>query len=185
METISRRLSIFLARRGLIAEEEIDVIRYALELILIQTVQIVSTLVLGYFLQFFWETVLYLCMLLFLKRYTGGYHAKTYWHCYLITMMIYLLVLLCIEYLDIYSLLIFVPVGLGIFIYFGPCLKYTTMLERKKQQVHLKLSLALCLALLMLFLGMHEFRYTIEIAAILFFTAVMMLPVFWKHSNIV
>jgi len=32
-------------------------------------------------------------------------------------------------------------------------------------------------------LGVHEFRYTIEIAAILFFTAVMMLPVFWKKSK--
>lgn len=31
-------LAFFLLRRGLIAEEEIDVIRYALELILIQTV---------------------------------------------------------------------------------------------------------------------------------------------------
>lgn len=185
MKSISRRLSLFLVRCGLIAEGEIDVIRFALERMLLQTVQIVSTLVLGYFLHFFVETVLYLCMLLFLKHYTGGYHAKTYWHSYLITMTIYLLVLFCIEYLDIYSLLIFLPVGLGIFIYFGPCLKYTTMLERKKQQVHLKLSLALCLALLMLFLGIHEFRYTIEIAAILFFTAVMMLPVFWKHSKIV
>lgn len=57
------------------------------------------------------------------------------------------------------------------------------MLERRKQQLHLKLSLALCLVLLLLFLGVHEFRYTIEIAAILFFTAVMMLPVFWKKSK--
>ena len=78
METISRRLSIFLAKRGLIEEDEVDIIRFALELLLTQGIQIVSMLILGYFLQFFWETVLYLCMLLFLKRYTGGYHAKTY-----------------------------------------------------------------------------------------------------------
>lgn len=183
METISRRLSIFLAQRGFIEEGEVDIIRFAFELLLTQGIQIVSMLVLGYFLHFFWETVLYLCTLLFLKRYTGGYHAKTYGRCYLITMAIYLLVLLCIEYLDIYSLLVFLPAGLGIFIYFGPCLSYTTMLERKKQQVRLKLSLALCLVLLTLFLGLHEFRFTIEIAAILFFTAVMMLPVFWKKSK--
>lgn len=183
METISRRLSIFLAKRGLIEEDEVDIIRFAVELLLTQGIQIISMLVLGYFLQFFWETVLYLCMLLFLKRYTGGYHAKTYGRCYLITMIIYLLVLLCVEYLNIYSLLVFLPAGLGIFIYFGPCLSYKTMLERRKQQLHLKLSLALCLVLLLLFLGIHEFRYTIEIAAILFFTAVMMLPVFWKNTK--
>ena len=93
METISRRLSIFLAKRGLIEEDEVDIIRFSLELLLTQGIQIVSMLILGYFLQFFWETVLYLCMLLFLKRYTGGYHAKTYGRCYLITMIIYLLVL--------------------------------------------------------------------------------------------
>ena len=162
-------MSIFLAKRGLIEEDEVDIIRFALELLLTQGIQIVSMLILGYFLQFFWETVLYLCMLLFLKRYTGGYHAKTYGRCYLITMIIYLLVLLCVEYLNIYSLLVF--------------LSYKTMLERRKQQLHLKLSLALCLVLLLLFLGVHEFRYTIEIAAILFFTAVMMLPVFWKKSK--
>lgn len=183
METISRRLSIFLAKRGLIEEDEVDIIRFAFELLLTQGIQIVSMLILGYFLQFFWETMLYLCMLLFLKRYTGGYHAKTYGRCYLITMIIYLLVLLSVEYLNIYSLLVFLPAGVGIFIYFGPCLSYKTMLERRKQQLHLKLSLALCLVLLVLFLGVHEFRYTIEIAAILFFTAVMMLPVFWKKSK--
>ena len=176
-------MSIFLAKRGLIEEDEVDIIRFALELLLTQGIQIVSMLILGYFLQFIWETVLYLCTLLFLKRYTGGYHAKTYGRCYLITMIIYLLVLFCVEYLNIYSLLVFLPAGLGIFIYFGPCLSYKTMLERRKQQLHLKLSLALCLVLLLLFLGVHEFRYTIEIAAILFFTAVMMLPVFWKKSK--
>ena len=70
-------MSIFLAKRGLIEEDEVDIIRFALELLLTQGIQIVSMLILGYFLQFFWETVLYLCMLLFLKRYTGG--CKNIW----------------------------------------------------------------------------------------------------------
>ena len=53
-------MSIFLAKRGLIEEDEVDIIRFALELLLTQGIQIVSMLILGYFLQFFWETVLYL-----------------------------------------------------------------------------------------------------------------------------
>ena len=183
MEAISRKLSDFLAQKGWIEEEEADIIRYAFVLLLTQIMQIGSILLLGWFLSRFWETVLYISLLLFLKRFTGGYHAKSYWRCYVITMAIYVVILLCIQFLDIYSLLVFLPAGLGIFLYFGPCLNYSTMLERKKQQMHLKLCLAFCLVMLVLFLGLHEFRYTVEIAAVLFFTAVMTLPVFWQKSK--
>ena len=43
-------MSIFLAKRGLIEEDEVDIIRFALELLLTQGIQIVSMLILGYFL---------------------------------------------------------------------------------------------------------------------------------------
>ncbi|MGX8835649.1 accessory gene regulator B family protein [Amedibacillus sp. YH-ame6] len=93
LENISRRLSIKLYRKGYIGEEKIEKIRFAIELCLTQIVTFTSIFLIGIQFVNLMEILLYLIVFISVKHYMGGYHAKTYIGCYILTILNTLVIL--------------------------------------------------------------------------------------------
>lgn len=88
---------IFFVQNKVIEEEEYNICRYGLEIMLDSAGDITSLLLLGMLFRCTLETGIYLAVFCSLRRYTGGYHAKTRHGCRMATLAGYLLFIMEIK----------------------------------------------------------------------------------------
>ena len=81
LNLFSKKISYFLCKEGIIQKELIDIYIYGFELIFSSCLAICLVLTLGFILNCFIESILFLICIITLRLYTGGYHANTYVGC--------------------------------------------------------------------------------------------------------
>lgn len=119
---IAEKLSDFLLGSKIITQEYYEIYVYGNELLLSFVFSTSIILLIGLLLKRVVQTILFLSIFILVRRYTGGYHANTYFKCKLATVTTYLSVLTLSEYTSIKKIhiLVLLVVGMAIIISMGP-----------------------------------------------------------------
>ena len=94
MERIEQRFARHLCQKGYITQEEIDWCAYSLQKRFLTLVTTIIVLILGLLVSNWWQAFLFVCGVAFLRTYTNGYHAKTFWGCLVLSCAVTVLCLL-------------------------------------------------------------------------------------------
>lgn len=89
IEKIGTRLGQYFYQCNYIAENDIDAVRYYVEVFFNEYIQLILTILLGYYLNKLVETIIYLFCFILIRKYAGGYHAKTITGCNVIAYLLY------------------------------------------------------------------------------------------------
>lgn len=89
MYNISQQLTQFLIAQHTIDEEDDEIYCYGLEMLLLSNAEIGSILLLSGIVGNFLETFLFFLAFIPVRLFAGGYHAVTWWRCYLLSLMVY------------------------------------------------------------------------------------------------
>lgn len=120
--TIATVICRMFIKQGIIAREYEDVYIYGLELVfsfIFSTLVILLTSILLHELS---TAIVFLCIFISLRRFTGGYHATTYFRCKLCTISIFAFVTILSDALNV-SLIAYILlniIGLYIILRYGP-----------------------------------------------------------------
>ena len=99
MTNFITKTAAFLIHQGAISQSEKTLYSYGLELLFLSILELVSILLLAFFLGNFIETLLLLTAFCPLRLYAGGNHAKTRFSCYCLSISIYILFSLVLHFL--------------------------------------------------------------------------------------
>lgn len=104
LQRLAEDISFYLIVNKIIDIEERDNYIYGLQLVISSLFTSVTILILGFIMGEFISSIIFLSVYLFLKSYTGGYHAKRYYECYIYSIVIYIFLLIIRNMtLDIYK----------------------------------------------------------------------------------
>ena len=83
IEKLSNRVVQYLVHCNSIedTEEYRDYYQYGVEITISSVLSVAAVLAIGILLHRFFASVLYLFLFMFIRRFTGGYHANTYFKC--------------------------------------------------------------------------------------------------------
>ena len=112
LQALCNRLSKQLISGGIIKEEEKAIYDYGIYLVLMTLTSMSTIVILGIMWGKLELTVLFLVIIVSIRHYTGGYHAKQYMTCYFLSCITYGIVL----YLASYKILlgtIYLPIIVG------------------------------------------------------------------------
>lgn len=90
-----------LANNGNIVEEDKEIYAFGLRQGMIITANIITTLIIGTLLKMVWQTILFMILYIPLRSFAGGYHARTQFRCYILSVILIMAVLLVIKYVFI------------------------------------------------------------------------------------
>lgn len=102
---------------SIIEEKDMNALRFALELIIAQTITVLSLLFIAYSINRIVETILYIVVFATLRRIIQGYHAKTFLKCYILTMSNYILIMFLSYYMKVNYIFNIVIILLLVYIY--------------------------------------------------------------------
>lgn len=122
LSKMAESLTRHLRRHNVINEEDTDIYVYGLELLLSFFFSVSIIMLLGILLNSIFETILFLSVFIFLRCFSGGFHAKTYWMCSLVTFSTYGISLLFSKLVSIHLIgyIILFVIGTVILAIFAP-----------------------------------------------------------------
>lgn len=82
IDHISQAISSNLVLRGAINENERDLYSYGAFLLISNAMTLVTALLIGFVSHRFVETLVFITSFVMLRSFTGGYHSKTFFKCY-------------------------------------------------------------------------------------------------------
>ena len=119
---ISKRISLSLLNRNLIKDELIEVYVYGTELFLSFILTSAVILILGSILNLFVETLIFMVLFIGIRRIVGGFHANSYFRCFISTVASYSVIMILSKYCPfspVFSLITTI-VGSAIIAVWGP-----------------------------------------------------------------
>ncbi len=105
MERISRNLTNWLIFQKVIVEEEREVYEYGIFQMIMNALDTISILVLAFLLHEVVAACCYMAAFVMLRKYAGGFHAKSVFGCYALTVTSSVIMLIIIRYFSIQKLL--------------------------------------------------------------------------------
>lgn len=97
---IGTEIGVWMFHEGKIKEEKIDAIRYSVEILCSEFLEIVTIIVYGLITGIWMESFLFVGYLLLLRKEFQGFHASTIARCFLITMSAYLISMYMYPYMN-------------------------------------------------------------------------------------
>lgn len=94
LHKLAEDISFYLIINKIIDIEDRDIYIYGLELLISTLFTSISILILGFFTGEWVSGVAYLSVYIFLKSYTGGYHAKHYYECYIYSILVFIVLII-------------------------------------------------------------------------------------------
>lgn len=94
LHKLAEDISFYLITNNIIDIEDREIYIYGLELLISTLLISISILILGFFIGSFISAVVFLSVHFFLKSYTGGYHAKHYYECYIYSIFTYIILII-------------------------------------------------------------------------------------------
>lgn len=137
---ISKTLTQTLVELNTIKEEEREIYRYGIQQGLIIILNLITIMAIGALFRMLWQAIVFIIAFIPLRIYAGGYHAKTYIHCYvfsIILMSTMLLVMRCSELSNLTCGLLSVISSLFIII-LSPVEDSNKPLDARERQVYRK-----------------------------------------------
>lgn len=162
MEKISNRLAEYLLDNQA-SSDELDDVRFGIELILTQTTLLLSIIVIGILFDSIVATVIYLVVLFSLRTVSEGYHADSFSKCAFITVVTYLACLFAYKIINDYIVWI--------------CLLYVFKVFIIQDASSLKKNALICKVLVILypvaFIALSNFNCTDNVIAITMFISAL------------
>lgn len=90
---IANNIAHFFCKKGIISNSDVDSYAYGFELILISSINWGAILLIMFCNKMYIETLLYIISFLSLRHHTGGYHARTHLHCFILSLVTYIFTL--------------------------------------------------------------------------------------------
>ena len=84
------KITSYLIKKETIENEEFEIYSYGFETLIAFIVNIVAILIVGYILDRFIETLIFLCFYCPIRQFSGGFHAENYRRCLLVFITLYL-----------------------------------------------------------------------------------------------
>lgn len=106
MSTISALIVNKLLQRNIIVCEKAEICRIGIMLILADMINFSLVLLIGILTKSFFESVAYIIVFWSVRRFSGGFHAKTHLVCRLVTVGTYVLILIASKFINNYYLII-------------------------------------------------------------------------------
>ena len=94
LHKLAEDISFYLITNKVIDIEDRDIYIYGLELLLSTLSTSISILILGLLIGEWILALAYLCVYFFLKSFTGGYHAKRYYECYIYSISVFIVLII-------------------------------------------------------------------------------------------
>ena len=94
LHKLAEDISFYLITNKIIDIEDRDIYIYGLELLISTLFTSISILILGLLIEEWISGVAYLTVYFFLKSYTGGYHAKHYYECYIYSIFVFIVLII-------------------------------------------------------------------------------------------
>ncbi|WP_416198357.1 MAG: Putative Accessory protein regulator protein B [Sporanaerobacter sp.] len=94
LHKLAEDISFYFVTYKVIDIKDRDTYIYGLELLISTLFTSVSILLLGFFIGELISAVAYLLVYFFLKSYTGGYHAKHYYQCYIYSILVFIAIII-------------------------------------------------------------------------------------------
>jgi accessory gene regulator B len=88
MKILIDKISNRFIRDGIIAEEDKELYTFGMQQGMIILLNIISTIIIGFIFNMVWQSVVFLLAYMPIRSYAGGYHARTQFRCYLISLFI-------------------------------------------------------------------------------------------------
>ena len=98
MYNLSFKIITHLEKRGLLQDEDREIIAYGLFSFIFNAYCLVLCIIIGLLLSIAVESAVFFCSFLFIRRYAGGYHAKKEWMCLILSTLGIFLSLLTVHY---------------------------------------------------------------------------------------
>ncbi len=162
MKSLFNKIVNELIDAGKIDVNDKELYTYGLEQGALMILNIITTLLIGFFFQIFWQSVLFMVVYLPLRSYAGGFHAKTQLNCYFLSMVLTSAVLLVIKFVPWTDFIcVSVALGSGIIIsILAPVEAKNKALDKIESAVYRKRTRLILTAesgifLIMLLLGFH------------------------------
>lgn len=95
MENLSKALTNFYMQRSYISEDKSEIYQYGFKLIIADIINFSLIIILGIIIKRFTESAAYLITLCGVRRFSGGFHAKTFWMCRLSMIITFICVISC------------------------------------------------------------------------------------------
>lgn len=97
-----------LIKNDLLQESEAELYRFGIKRLLLFCINVITTIIIGVICNMLWQSVVFTIAYIPLRRYAGGYHAKTPPKCYLLSILLILGVLAFICWIPKDKLLIII-----------------------------------------------------------------------------
>lgn len=121
IKKVAEYVAIYFQEKGIIEKGQEEIYSYGLEEIFIEMFNILSIFLIGLLFGKVIETLIFVIAFRILRSYTGGYHAKTPWRCYVLTMLTVIIALSIIRYPIVVSrnvsIVLWVLSGIAIFLW--------------------------------------------------------------------
>lgn len=170
MRKKSNKLASLLFRKDA-DKEKIELYGFAIYILFSSILHIVSMLVVGWLFDMMVESILFYASFIVIRKFAGGYHAKTPMRCYwfsIITIMVSLLLLKCLTMLNIiYLYYLFISVALIALItiaIISPLDNENKTISYKEKKVYKVISITISTILFFISLSIFNLNETYSIA---------------------
>ena len=178
----AKKLSERLVAQGLIESKKINVCIYGLQLLFSSILSTLSILIIGCVLGKIIETLSFLVVFIVLRGFCGGFHAKTYVVCTVVTLGTFCVVLFVssIISLPIISYVVLLTLGLLIMINFAPIEHPNKKISEQNKRKHKKTSTILFCAFCLIGALLNCTQPTISTVVYFSLVVVILLMLFAK-----
>lgn len=171
---VFERIADWFIRNEVIPLEDKDIYTYGLKQGALMVLNIGTTIIIGVMLKMVWQSVILMLAYIPLRTYAGGYHARTQFRCYILSVGIMsatLLVIKLIPWTSFICLVVTFCAG-GIIFLFAPVEDSNKPLDQKeiifyRRRIRIVLSVLLGIALFHWILGQNQITICIIMAIIL------------------
>ena len=168
MDKLLNHIMAFLHQNDEIDEEQAEIIRYGLELVLLKVIFLIATLIIGILMKSFWECLTFMILFMLLRSYAGGYHAQTRMQCFIQSMLTVAIVISALKFMNIYialTLFIIALISLPFIWLLSPVDTENKRLEEDerltfKRKTRIVLIVQIIAAIIFWFIGWKMIAYT-------------------------
>ena len=137
MDSISNKITDYFSRKNYISEDKKDIYNYGFKLIISDLINFSLVLGLGLVINRFIDGIVFLISLCGIRRFSGGFHAKTFWLCRVSMVFTFLSVIIISNTLEIIKppllyIIVFDIISLIVISFFSP-VKHPNKKLTKKQ----------------------------------------------------
>lgn len=164
---LSNFIALFLYKNNIIDKEKIEVCQYGFEIIVSTIIGFLLVLTSGIILGEITEAILFYCLFVGVRFFTGGYHADTHFKCKLTLLICCLFVLITSKYLltsMILQVTVLIIYLITVFL-FSPIEHINAPLTEDEKKQNRKMSIIMAIALTILSLSGYKYFPKISIVS--------------------